>query len=125
MSPGARIAVENSGQATERQVQQSRGNIHPGIMGAHAVIEQRDFPKPLRRFDQCNDQFLARWRDGAEVNGARKDAIDAIARITAVEYGLADAEHHDARRCQDGLLKRGFERGEPFAAFQHGQLRLC
>ena len=53
-----------------------------------------------------------------------KDAIDAIARIAAVEYGLADGQHYHARRRQHSLLKRRFERGEPFATFQHCQLRL-
>jgi len=59
MLPKAWIAGEHSRQMTERQVQQSRGNVHPDIIGAHTAIEQRDFTEPLGRFDQGNNQFLA------------------------------------------------------------------
>jgi hypothetical protein len=58
MLPEARIAGEDSRHVTERQVQHSRGDVDPGIMGAHTAIEQRDFPKPLGRFDQCHNNSL-------------------------------------------------------------------
>jgi hypothetical protein len=62
-------------------------------MGAHTTVEQRDFPEPLGRFNQRNRRFPARRRDGAEANGAGEDAINAIARIAAVDTALAAASN--------------------------------
>jgi hypothetical protein len=44
--PPARIVGENSRQVTQRQVQQCRRDVCPGIMGTRTAIEQLDMKRP-------------------------------------------------------------------------------
>jgi hypothetical protein len=64
-------------------------------MGAHTAIEQRDFPEPLGRFDQCNNQFPPRWRGLEFVRESPKSSA-----ILHRERGQYDGAPDPARGCQ-------------------------